>query len=273
MQDLPASKLYVMPELPDVEVYRKEAEKCKNSGIERIVVNDARFVKNSEIELNKNFQGKHFKQIMRRGKYLFLSAEKGASIVLHFGMTGDLSYLKASEKELKYTQCCFMFKNKHNLHVISKRKLGYIEMTDDVEGYIKKKDLGTDALEMNRNDFVSVMKSKKSMIKTVLTDQSTISGIGNEYADEILYQAKVHPRESTERISEKEMNKIYDVMNEIFKTAIKKDADISKLPDGYLLPVREKGNNCPGCKGKLEITKISGRTTYYCPSCQKSPDK
>lgn len=262
-----------MPELPEVEVYRKEAEKCKNSGIESIIVKDVRFVKSSENELNKNFKGKHFEQVLRRGKYLFLSAEKGASVVLHFGMTGDLRYLKENEKEPKYTQCRFIFKNKHSLHVISKRKLGYIEMTDDVEGYIREKDLATDALEMNRNDFISVLKSKKSMIKTVLTDQSIISGIGNEYSDEILYQAKVHPRERTDRISEKEMNKIYDLMHEVFKTANEKNADVSKLPDGYLLPVRKKGNNCPGCRGKLEITKISGRTTYYCPSCQKTPDK
>lgn len=262
-----------MPELPDVEVYRKEAEKCKNSGIESIKVNDARFVKNSENELNKSFKGKHIKKILRRGKYLFLSAEKGVSVVLHFGMTGDLSYLKANEKEPKYTRCSFAFKNKHILHVMSRRKLGYVEMTGDAEEYIREKDLGPDALEMNRKEFVSVLKSKKSMLKTALTDQSAVSGIGNVYADEILYQAKIHPGERTDRISEKEMDKLFDEMNKVLKTAIEKDADVSKMPEGYLLPSREKGKSCPGCSGKLEITKISGRTTFYCPSCQKSSNK
>ncbi len=259
-----------MPELPDVEIFRKEAVKCKNSGIERIEVFDAKFVKNSENELNKIFKGKHFKKVLRRGKYLFLTAEKGEAIVMHFGMTGNLDYLKKNEEVPKYTRCSFFFKNKHALHVISRRKLGYIESAADSERYINEKELGKDAMELSKSEFLNLFRNKNSMIKTALTDQSMMSGIGNVYADEILYQARVHPRKRTNQISDKEMLRLFDEMKRVLETAIEKGADVNKLPGDFLLPVRKEGNSCPGCKGKLEMTKISGRTTYFCPSCQKN---
>ncbi|MFW6371009.1 MAG: NFACT family protein, partial [Bacteroidota bacterium] len=138
--------------------------------------------------------------------------------------------------------------------------------------YIKEKNLGPDALEVNKQEFVNILKNKNSLIKSALTDQTALSGIGNVYADEILYQAKVHPRERTSKISEAKMNKLFEEMNRVLKTAIDKNAEVSKMPNDFLLPVRDKDNSCPGCKGKLEIIKISGRTTYYCPSCQKLSD-
>lgn len=259
-----------MPELPDVERYRKTAENCKNSGIDRIVVNDTRFVRSSENELNNKLKGKNFKKIIRHGKYLFLQVDKGISLVLHFGMTGDLHYLKVDEEKPKYTRCSIEFKNNHMLHIMSRRKLGSVELTENADSFIKEKNLGPDALEISREDFISLLENKKSMMKTALTDQTDIAGIGNVYADEILYQAKIHPQQQANQLSENERKTVYNELQNVLKTAIKKDADVSKLPKNYLLPHRGQGKNCPGCNGKLEKIKISGRTTWYCPSCQKS---
>lgn len=260
-----------MPELPDVEKYRKEAEKCTNSGIEQVNVSDAHFVKLSENELDKKLKGKQFKKIIRHGKYLFLPADKSTSLVLHFGMTGEVHYLKEDEDKPKYTRCSILFKNKHTLHIVSRRKLGSVELAKDPDSFIKEKDLGPDALDIARKDFISLFENKKSMVKTALTDQSEIAGIGNVYADEILYQAKIHPQKPANQLSDKEKNTVYNELQNVLKTAIKHDADVSKLPESFLLPNRSQGKACPGCNGKIEKTKISGRTTYYCPSCQKSP--
>ncbi len=261
-----------MPELPDVERYRKTAKKCKISDIDRIVVKGTRFVKSSENELNNKFKGKNFKKIIRHGKYLFLQADKSISLVLHFGMTGDLHFLKKDEEEPKYSRCSINFKNNYVLHILSRRKLGSVELTKDAGSFIKENDLGPDALKISRKDFISLLKTKKSMIKTALTNQSDIAGIGNVYADEILYQAKIHPQKSTGQLSEKETDAVYNELHKVLKTAIEANADVSKLPETFLLPSRSKGRHCPGCKGKLESTKIAGRTTFYCPSCQKSPE-
>jgi formamidopyrimidine-DNA glycosylase len=137
---------------------------------------------------------------------------------------------------------------------------------------MKEKKLGPDALAINKKDFTALLENSKSMVKTVLTDQSAIAGIGNVYADEILYQAKVHPREKASQLPGKKRNTVFDKIQEVLKTAIEKNADVSELPENFMLPVRKKGNECPLCKSKIETTKISGRTTCFCPSCQKPPD-
>lgn len=258
-----------MPELPDVEIYRQEAEKAKNSGIENFEIEDKKFIGISKNEFSKKLKGEKFKNATRRGKYLFLSTGKDKAVVMHFGMTGDLKYLKESEDTPDYTKCSFGLKNKHKLHYISKRKLGDVEFTDNLEKFIEEKDLGPDALEINKKEFVSLLKDKKSMVKTALTDQSVISGIGNVYADEILFQCKIHPKQKTTALSDADFKSLYKNTQKVLEKAIEKNADPSKLPKSYLLPNREEGNDCPICKGKIEKIKIAGRTGYYCPSCQK----
>ena len=258
-----------MPELPDVEIYRQEAEKAKNSGIENFEIEDKKFVGISKNEFSKKLKGEKFKNAIRRGKYLFLSTGKDKAVVMHFGMTGDLKYLKESEDTPDYTKCSFGLKNKHKLHYISKRKLGDVEFTDNLEKFIEEKELGPDALEIKEKEFVSLLKDKKSMVKTALTDQSVISGIGNVYADEILFQCKIHPKQKTTALSDADFKSLYKNTQKVLEKAIEKNADPSKLPKSYLLPNREEGNDCPKCNGKIEKIKIAGRTGYYCPSCQK----
>ncbi len=186
-----------MPELPDVEIYRQEAEKARNTGIESFKIEDRKFVGISKKEFKKKLKGEKFKKTIRRGKYLFLSTGKEKAVVMHFGMTGALKYLRESEDTPEYTKCSFGFMNKHKLHYISKRKLGHVEFTDNLKEFIEEKELGPDALEINEKEFIALLKDKKSMVKIALTDQSVISGIGNVYADEILFHCKIHPQQKT----------------------------------------------------------------------------
>lgn len=188
---------------------------------------------------------------------------------MHFGMTGDLKYLKESEDAPDYTKCSFVFNNRHKLHYISKRKLGHVEMTENLDDFIQKKELGPDALDISEDDFVSLLKEKKSMVKSALMDQSVISGIGNVYADEILFQCKIHPKQKTTALSGSDFKNLYKNTRKVLEKAIEKNADPTKLPKSYLLPNREEGNDCPRCDGKIEKIKTGGRTGYYCPSCQK----
>ena len=258
-----------MPELPDVEIFRKEAEKSTNSGIRSVEIEDSGFVDLTKNDINKKLKDKKFKETIRRGKYLFMPVDKDAAVVMHFGMTGYLKYLKENEDTPDYTKCSFVFKNKHKLHYISKRKLGHVEFTGNLSEYIKEKKLGEDALEISEEEFISRLEKKKSMIKSALTNQNSISGIGNVYADEILFQAKIHPKKPTSKLSKADLKKIYKNTQKVLKKAIEKEADVSELPASYLLPHRNEGEDCPECDGKVKQIKISGRTGYYCPSCQK----
>lgn len=258
-----------MPELPDVEIFRKEAEKSKNSEITGFEINEKDFVELTQNKFNSNLKGKKFKDTLRRGKYLFMKVDDDAGVVMHFGMTGYLEYKKGSEETPDYTKCSFVLKNKHKLHYISKRKLGHAKYVDEIEDFIKENEIGPDALELSESEFISRLKEKKSMIKSAMMDQSVVSGIGNVYADEILFQSKIHPKQKTNEMDDKTWKALHKNTVKVLKKAIEKEADVSKLPKSYLLPNREEGNDCPRCDGKIEQIKISGRTGYYCPSCQK----
>jgi formamidopyrimidine-DNA glycosylase len=100
-------------------------------------------------------------------------------------------------------------------------------------------------------------------------NQSALCGIGNVYADEILFQACIHPRQKASELTEKQQGELYKQMDKVLKTAIKNQADISQMPDNFLLPKRKEGEKCPRGKGKVEKIKISGRSGYYCPDCQE----
>jgi formamidopyrimidine-DNA glycosylase len=258
-----------MPELPDIEILRREAEKCRNNPFTRMTVNDKKFVNITHKAFNEKLNGKMLKEVVRHGKYLFLQVDPDAAVVIHFGMTGSIVCLDNNEESPPYTKCTFGFGNRKNLHCTSRRKLGKIEMAPGVEPYLSEQNAGPDAMEIGQDEFVSIFRNRFTQAKPAITDQSLISGIGNVYADEILFQAGIHPREKIGKLKEEELVHLYKTMHEVLKTAVAADADVSKLPDDYLLPHRKQDAACPRCSGKLETIKISGRTTVFCPSCQK----
>jgi formamidopyrimidine-DNA glycosylase len=257
-----------MPELPDVEMFRKEAEKCRNSEFEQFEIKDHDFIDMKESDFRKKLKGQKFEQTMRQGKTLFLLADNNAAVVMHFGMTGELKYLIEGGEIPEYTKCTFGFRNSHALHYLSKRKLGHVELTNDINDYIKKNELGIDALEISENEFISRLKGKKSMIKSAITDQSIISGIGNIYSDEILFQSRIHPQKKANDLSESDLKNLFTNTRKVLKKAIEKEVDVSGFPADYLLPHRKEGRDCPKCNGKIKKIKVAGRAGYYCPSCQ-----
>jgi formamidopyrimidine-DNA glycosylase len=258
-----------MPELPDIEIFRREAEKCRDGSFTEMQIADKKFVKITEKAFREKLQGNMLKDVVRHGKYLFLQVADEAAVVIHFGMTGTIRCLHESEDSPPYTKCTFGFSNQKNLHCTSRRKLGKIEMAPGVESYLAGQNAGPDAMEISQEEFVSIFRDKLTQIKSAITDQSLISGIGNVYADEILFQAGIHPRKKVGELQEDVLVHVYKMMHQVLKTAVAADADISKLPDDYLLPHRKPGTTCPRCSGHVEAIKISGRTTVFCPSCQK----
>jgi len=258
-----------MPELPDIEIFRREAEKCRDTAFTRLMINDKKFVKVTGKVFNEKLNGKVLKEVVRHGKYLFLKVADDTAVVIHFGMTGTVSCLDEGEEPPPYTKCTFGFDNHKDLHCTSRRKLGKIELAAGVGSYLAQQKAGPDALEIKQDEFVSIFRDKLTQAKPAITDQSLISGIGNVYADEILFQAGIHPRKKIGELMEEELVHVYKIMHDVLKTAVEADADISKLPDDYLLPHRKQDAACPRCSGQLEIIKISGRTTVFCPSCQK----
>jgi formamidopyrimidine-DNA glycosylase len=105
-------------------------------------------------------------------------------------------------------------------------------------------------------------------VKSALMNQQVIAGIGNVYADEILLQSRIRPRARVEEITAKDLQRLFDAIQKVLRTAVRCKADPEAFPKDFLIPNRGKNRNCPRCGGRIEKVTVSGRSGYACPNCQ-----
>jgi formamidopyrimidine-DNA glycosylase len=262
-----------MPELPDVEVFRKYLNRTAlNKKIDKVQVRDKDIlVDHSARSLQMQLKGKKFKETKRHGKYMFVKFDKNAWLVLHFGMTGFLKYYKDKDRETEHARVVFDFTNGYKLAFDNQRKLGKVDIAKGVQEFAERNDIGPDVLEddFDLGKFKEIMDKKRGIVKSALMDQKSMSGVGNIYSDEILFRAGIHPASKTEKLDGKQLKKIFRALKTVLNQAIEADVDPQKMPRSYLLPVREEGHKCPKCNGKIKSSKFSGRTGYYCGKHQK----
>ena len=143
--------------------------------------------------------------------------------------------------------------------------------------FIADERLGPDALDpaFDEKAFAAALANRRQAIKAALMDQARTAGIGNIYADEILFQARVHPGVVANAIDAAARHRLFTAMKHVLQTAIDRGAGaenfIDRLPKGFLLPERHAGGHCPRCGTTLVIDKRGGRTSYHCPQCQPDP--
>ena len=259
-----------MPELPDVESYRQylNATSLHQPIVEVEVKEKTILHQVTPGKLRRSLRGHAIESSRRHGKYVFGALDSRAWLVFHFGMTGNLKYFKHLRDEPEYTKVRFDFNNGYHLSYISIRKLGFVGLIQDPEEWIQKKDLGPDALEISKEEFLTRMESKRGYLKSALMDQPTLAGVGNIYSDEILFQAGLNPNIRVPSLSTDTLEEIFWIMNEVLNAAVKGNAETGNLPPKYIIPHREKEGTCPKCGHLLQRVTISGRTAYYCPEHQ-----
>lgn len=258
-----------MPELPDVEIYRQYAsEHVLGQKISKVDYFGDQVLESTRQMISKSLIDSTFTECRREGKYLLMKCGE-RWLVLHFGMTGDLKHYEKNGDHPEYSQLLIHFQNGHSLAYISKRKLGKIEIVKNIEEFDNDHGIGEDALRMDWETFRNLMNEKKGSIKNALMDQQTISGIGNVYSDEILFQEKIHPKYNIRKLDDDALKSLYKTMRRVLRIAIRHHANPGELPKDYLLANRTEGRDCPVCKGKIEKIEVNGRGTYICPKCQK----
>ncbi|MFO8037502.1 MAG: DNA-formamidopyrimidine glycosylase family protein [Anaerolineales bacterium] len=261
-----------MPELPDVEVFRRYFQSTSlHQTITGVKVCSQRILEDtSEGDLRRLLIGHTFLGTDRHGKYLFLDVEDKGWMGLHFGMTGHLAYYKGDGKAPEYTRAKYDFKGDYHLALVMPRKLGSIFIAERMQDFVKKKALGPDVYKesFDKRTFLELISNRRGMVKSQLMNQQLMAGIGNVYSDEVLFQAKIHPRKQLGALTEDEKGRIYRTMQEVLETSIERQADPNRFPDGYLTPHREKGGTCPRCGHEIKKVKVSGRSSYFCPQCQ-----
>jgi formamidopyrimidine-DNA glycosylase len=264
-----------MPELPDVEVFKQYLDATSlHQTIETVDLKGTEMLNGiSGKKLKQRLLEKQFESSRRQGKFLFVELHDNGWLVLHFGMTGFLKYYKNPEKEPDHDRLCLGFSNGYHLAYDCRRKLGEIGYTEGPDKFIRERGMGPDAMssELDLDAFRKILSRSRGSIKGALMNQNMIAGLGNVFTDEILFQAGIHPQSKANSIKAEALEALFQVMREdVLPTVIGRRADPSQFPAGYLIPHRERGGHCPKCGNALKRTKISGRTTYLCPNCQKS---
>jgi len=265
-----------MPELPDVEVYKQRLDReGLNRRIDRVVVTEPRVLRDiTPRSLDTKLRDASMRSTRRHGKHLFVETDAGLWLEMHFGMTGSLEIYADSERAPGFERVRLDFSDGGRVAYTSRRLLGHIGIVDDPDAFIVQQGLGIDALDsiLSPNAFATLLAGRRGAVKSALMDQSLITGIGNIYSDEILFQAHIHPKRPVNRLTEDEESRLYAAVRAVLQTAIAMGAGseqfLDRLPEDFLLRRRQAGGRCPRCGADLTTLKISGRTAYFCPRCQ-----
>jgi len=264
-----------MPELPEVETYKKYFD---GTALHQKIINfecvDERLLKKPISDIKEALIDTYFKKTIRIGKYLFIKLDdrEEQALVMHFGMTGRLSYYKDQEDRPKYGHIVFQFDSGFFLAFENKRKFGWLDLADSIGSYQEDKKLSDDARDLSWEQFKDSLSNRKTYIKPILMDQSVAAGVGNWMADEILYQAKIHPESKVEDMSEKQVKSVYDSMKKVIEVAIENDAVYRDFPEDFLIHNRKTDGECHHTGKKIQKIKVGGRSTYYCPEWQQLID-
>ena len=273
-----------MPELPEVETV-KESLKLKLIGKQINGINilwDNIIAYPGKEEFANEIINKNIIDIKRRGKFLMFDLEE-YYLLSHLRMEGKYFFKNNEEAINKHEHVIFDLGNNEELRYMDTRKFGkmYLINKNDIDNIGPLRELGLEPWDDNLtgNYLINKYKNKKLPIKTVLLDQSIIVGIGNIYADEILFLSRINPLKISNLISKDECKNIIKYTREVLEKAIRKggttirtyssvDGVHGLFQNELLVHGKDKGN-CPACNEKVDKIRVGGRGTYYCPKCQK----
>ena len=268
-----------MPELPEVETIKNELlPRVIGRRFNGINVCDAKSVRQPSVEeFQQKLIGQKIDGLDRRGKYLIFHLSSGAALIIHLKMSGAL-LLNPNQPD-RHTRVIFHLDNGSQLIFTDRRRLGAIWLVENELSIVGK--LGPEPLtpEFSTETLTKRLQKHEAPIKAVLLDQAVIAGIGNMYADEALFAAKIHPLRKANSLSPQEIRNLHQTIRNVLQSAIdNKGASIDtyKRPDGQLGTAHSNfcvahrgGKPCPVCGTLIQRLAIRNRGSYFCPNCQK----
>jgi len=273
-----------MPELPEVETIKNELLPCIiGHRITDITLFWDGMVRQPSVEeFYSSLIGQKIDTLRRRGKYLIFSLTSGGALIIHLRMTGSLLLKPASLEPGKFVRAILYLNDETALHFRDPRKLGVMWLADDDSTIVDK--LGPEPLEAGFTPKILIerLSNRVAPVKALLLDQSFVAGIGNMYADEALFAAKIHPERSGKSLSPEEVERLHHSIKQVLSSAIN---DKGASVDTYFRPGGETGTAhfqfqvahllggkfCPVCGTPIKRIVIRNRGTYFCPNCQ--PEK
>jgi formamidopyrimidine-DNA glycosylase len=262
-----------MPELPEVENrLRYFRSVALGERVERAIITAPGMIKtHSAAAFARGLAGRSFVDASRRGKYLIVALDNGRSLILHFGMGGDLAFHKLPEERPDHTRIEFIFTSGARLAFTCPRKICRVMLVDSPSEVPALREMGPepDGKQFSLGYLARLIEESPSrQIKPLLMDQKKIAGVGNIYADEILFEARVRPDRRAQALTEDELKRIHRETRRTLKKAIRAGGD-ENFPSYFLVSRSAAGASCKICGRSIEKKKIGGRTAYFCPQCQK----
>jgi formamidopyrimidine-DNA glycosylase len=247
-----------MPELPEVERARQTLESALGRRIAGVDDRDSYVCRpHAPGEMADALVGHTLATAHRRGKFMWLETDDGPALGLHLGMAGRI--VVDPDDTSRWDRFTLEFDDGGRLVLRDKRRLGRAVLNPDFSH------VGPDAAQVARDQFRRLIGAGRAPIKARLLDQHAISGIGNLLADQILWQARIAPTRPTSSLSTADLDRLRRELRAAVRSAIR----LGGAHTGRFIAAREREGACPRDGHRLERDRIGGRTTYWCPACQR----
>jgi formamidopyrimidine-DNA glycosylase len=277
-----------MPELPEVETIRRQVEpRIVDRAITEAEVLDSLWcAPRPPAEIERSLRGRRVQAVGRRGKYLVLGLDAERFLVMHLRMTGNFLWVGPGQAEDRpYLRFRAVLDDGACLLFVDLRRFGtgtVIDGRDSLNDYLDSR-LGPEPLEPSFTADVlkESTKGRKAPIKAFLLNQQMVAGVGNIYADEALFRARIHPLKPAGRLRAEELRRLRDSIVDVLEEGIEsfgasidryRDAngDEGQMQNRFRIHLRE-GEPCPRCGSTVRKMRAAGRGTYFCPRCQRPP--
>jgi formamidopyrimidine-DNA glycosylase len=283
-----------MPELPEVETVARGLQLAvAGRRILSVTLGKTDFIDNPQ-DLERELPGREIRSVERYGKFMLLRLQRSGAgtsesgeiesetaLLVHLGMTGMLMPVLADEPHKKHTHVFMVLDDGRELRYIDPRRFGRMAYLAGEVLVEELKRFGADPLEVDREEFIKRIRSRKSRIKALLLNQEVLRGVGNIYADESLWRSKIHPASMASKLTPKQVAELYRALQAILQRAIAmRGSSISDFVDAKGEPGEyqqhhrvygREGKPCFRCKTPIRRIIVAGRSSHFCPFCQKAP--
>jgi len=274
-----------MPELPEVETtVRALRQPLVGSVITAVHIHwPGHIAKIDRAEFQARIKGGRITAVNRRGKYLLFPLSTKNTLIIHLRMSGHLAVVASETPTHKHDRTVFLLADGRELRFRDQRKFGKVYLVHDTSTILGK--LGPEPLT---SDFtVELLKkrlqNRNRALKPLLLDQTFIAGLGNIYADEALFYAKLHPKRLANTLAFEDTKLLHNSIQKVLKLGIQREGasiDLYTKPDGTrgdmqnaVVVFRRTGEPCYECGTPIDRIKLGGRSTHYCPRCQPLKNK
>ncbi len=271
-----------MPELPEVETVRRQLEPLiagRRVARFQVYPGAERLLRGrSASEIDAQLSGRVFAAVSRRGKYLALNLDNGQVVVVHLRMTGSLRFRAAGHEDEPFTRAVFDLDGGDQLRFVDVRKFGTIDLVEQMQEALPE--LGPEPLsdEFTEEALWHALRGRQQPIKAALLDQRNIAGIGNIYADEALYLARLNPEAPAGSLRPAERRELHAAIRRVLEDGVTHggasfrdytDVDGAEGEQQYFVRVfRRTDEPCDDCGAVIRRIVVGGRATHFCPRCQ-----